>query len=329
MLFKNSRICFLLVAMVLVFLMACVHKNVAVSETTEKKEDIPAKAMEPICLSTIGLGLATLGEGSEDLDMVVRKQKAFVSAFLNGVRDIFHKIDPGRASRMNIQIRSEIKNDFDKSIFFSKVNAQGRSGELVMLSSQVSMQNAELPKDYHEFSYKGQKIIVDEGKLKTPADVWSLCFPVWNGPFPKEFNGFRVEAVNFSLDGEELLCEVSLLYPLAHDGLIINAPELDFKSITVPRIIAENGEILFPGNLELAVLLKRGIGSYTDSVEKAESLLNSYGSYNPIHIKGVKTNESGADIIIGTDEAMKILIANMYTDFLSKGKVVWVINPGR
>ena len=111
----------------------------------------------------------------------------------------------------------------------------------------------------------------------------------------------------------------------ASDGLMLVVGGLGFKPAIVNRIITEKGDLVFgPSRVVNTVLVDRGCGGFTNSEDKAKGLLATWGSANPMQIKG-KDVRRGTDVVIGADEAVAIYTHDQKTNFLSLAKVVFVI----
>jgi|GEM_PF-200703 len=111
----------------------------------------------------------------------------------------------------------------------------------------------------------------------------------------------------------------------AHDGLIIDATEQNFRPALINRVFTPKGELLYdPSKISQKVLVEQGCGEYTNSVDKAKAALDSRGVKNPLIIKAVGT-VSASDLQVSDDDAVKIFSANQKKGFFASAKVAFVL----
>ncbi|MGN7613811.1 hypothetical protein ACQZV8_17200 [Magnetococcales bacterium HHB-1] len=110
------------------------------------------------------------------------------------------------------------------------------------------------------------------------------------------------------------------------DGLIIELSGITFKPAIENRILNKNGEILFgPSKIASSILVDRGCGGFTNQVDKARGLLQSWGSQSPMVVKAVSSRQ-GTDVVVNAADSAAIFSADQQKQFLSQAKVVFVIN---
>lgn len=110
-----------------------------------------------------------------------------------------------------------------------------------------------------------------------------------------------------------------------HDGLILDVTEYNFRPALVNRILTDKNELIFgPSKIASSVLLERGCGGFTNDVNKAKALLQSWGAKNPMFVKA-KGVVKLTDAQVGSDEAAAIFTHNQRTNFLAQAKVVFLL----
>ncbi len=110
----------------------------------------------------------------------------------------------------------------------------------------------------------------------------------------------------------------------AYTGLIVDATDLNLKRCMSPRILDENGRILYPDQKHLPdydYLLDNGMASYCVSAPKA----NRAGE-RPLIIRAIDvTGSLDGDLVVSEQAARKILAANARGRFLSRWAVCFLI----
>lgn len=110
-----------------------------------------------------------------------------------------------------------------------------------------------------------------------------------------------------------------------HDGLIIDARELDFQPALINRIFSTKGEALYdPSRISQKILVEQGAGEYTNSIEKAHAALEARGARSPMVVKavGLKTM---ADLNVSDEDVLRIFTADQKSNFLASAKVAFVL----
>lgn len=111
----------------------------------------------------------------------------------------------------------------------------------------------------------------------------------------------------------------------AFDGLIIDATDHNFRPALINRIFNPRGEVLYdPSRINQKVLVENGCGEYTNTVEKAKSVLALRGVKNPLIVKAEGTM-SPSDLKVSEDDAVKIFSADQKGNFLRDAKVAFVL----
>ena len=111
----------------------------------------------------------------------------------------------------------------------------------------------------------------------------------------------------------------------AYDGLIIDATGENFRPALINRIYTLKGEVLYdPSKVEQKILVEKGCGEYTNSVEKARAALGSRGVKNPLVVKAAGTG-TPTDLKVSDDDAVKIFSADQKAGFLTGAKVAFVL----
>ncbi len=110
------------------------------------------------------------------------------------------------------------------------------------------------------------------------------------------------------------------------DGLIVNVKDFPFfKPALINRIITKKEEVIYdPSKVACPILTERGCAGYTVSLEKAKVLLKEWGSKNPIIVKAVGVSRF-TDVQISDDDASAIFVHDKKNNFLTEGKVVFVL----
>ena len=110
-----------------------------------------------------------------------------------------------------------------------------------------------------------------------------------------------------------------------YDGLIIDATGENFRPALINRIYTLKGEVLYdPSKVEQKILVEKGCGEYTNSVEKARAALGSRGVKNPLVVKAAGTG-TPTDLTVSDDDAVKIFSADQKAGFLTGAKVAFVL----
>ena len=109
------------------------------------------------------------------------------------------------------------------------------------------------------------------------------------------------------------------------DGLIVDVRDFQFRPALVNTILTDNNEIVFdPAKILSSVLVERGCGGFTTDPGKAEALLESWGSKNPVTLKciGVVKMTSAK---ISVDDAAVVYVNDKNSHLLAQAKVVFLL----
>ncbi len=113
--------------------------------------------------------------------------------------------------------------------------------------------------------------------------------------------------------------------PVNHDGLVVDARELDFRPALINRILTSQGEALYdPSKISQKILVEQGAGEYTNTLEKARAALETRGSRTPLVIKasGLK---SPSDLVVSSEDAGRIFTNDQRANFLASARVAFVL----
>jgi len=109
------------------------------------------------------------------------------------------------------------------------------------------------------------------------------------------------------------------------DGLIIDVRDFQFRPALVNTILTENEEIVFdPAKILSSVLVERGCGGFTTDPGKAEALLESWGSKNPLTLKCIGVVKM-TNAKISVDDAAAIYVHDKNSHLLAQAKVVFLL----
>ena len=111
----------------------------------------------------------------------------------------------------------------------------------------------------------------------------------------------------------------------SYDGLIIDVRDFQFRPALVNTILTENAEIVFdPAKILSSVLVERGCGGFTTDPGKAEALLESWGSKNPMTLKCIGVVKM-TNAKISVDDAAAIYVHDKNSHLLAQAKVVFLL----
>jgi hypothetical protein len=110
-----------------------------------------------------------------------------------------------------------------------------------------------------------------------------------------------------------------------YDGMIIDATGQSFRPALINRIFTVRGEVLYdPSRVAQKILVEKGCGEYTNSVDKAKSALQGRGVTNPLIVKAAGT-AGPTDLQVTDEDAGKIFSANQKTNFLAGARIAFVL----
>ena len=109
-------------------------------------------------------------------------------------------------------------------------------------------------------------------------------------------------------------------------GLIIDARGLGIRPAMSPRILDQNGGVVYgPGNYTREYSIQNGVAGYAKGLDKAQTDDRVKG--NPLVIKGVATSGANkADVVIGNSDVMKIQSANTTGGVLRDCRVLFILD---
>ncbi|MBN1424833.1 hypothetical protein JXA88_09780 [Candidatus Fermentibacteria bacterium] len=110
-------------------------------------------------------------------------------------------------------------------------------------------------------------------------------------------------------------------------GLIVDASGLGVKPTMAPRVLVQGRDEELYGrvNMDRAAAVRFGVVGYTDTVAKATALKERVGE-SPLVVRAVATGGAySADVLLSTDDAARVVAANMKSDFLKECRVVFVV----
>jgi hypothetical protein len=107
--------------------------------------------------------------------------------------------------------------------------------------------------------------------------------------------------------------------------MIIDATGENFRPALINRIFTLKGEVLYdPSRVEQKILVEKGCGEYTNSIDKARDALRRRGVRNPMVVKAAGV-AGPTDLQVSEEDAVKIFSVNQKTDFLAGAKVAFVL----
>jgi hypothetical protein len=129
-----------------------------------------------------------------------------------------------------------------------------------------------------------------------------------------------------ALFGERLLYTLPAgIPPLENDGLIVEVGGTGFKPAVVNRIFASTGELVFdPCTGEKKAIIEATPPLFIGSQEDARRILEKRGLLNLLTVKA-EAISSGSDLMVSTDDADKILAAEVERKLLTRRNVVYVL----
>jgi hypothetical protein len=110
-----------------------------------------------------------------------------------------------------------------------------------------------------------------------------------------------------------------------YDGMIIDATGENFRPALINRIFTLKGEVLYdPSRVEQKILVEKGCGEYTNSIDKARDALRRRDVRNPMVVKAAGV-AGPTDLQVSEEDAVKIFSVNQKTNFLAGAKVAFVL----
>jgi len=114
------------------------------------------------------------------------------------------------------------------------------------------------------------------------------------------------------------------LKKLDYTGLVVDARKLGLRPALVPKILNENGEMVYSSqSLEQRELIKMGLVGYAKDVDAASK--NQRVTADPYVISGLNiSGEKMTDVVISNRDAQVVLTTAPYTGYLKNGRVMIV-----
>jgi biotin carboxylase len=94
-----------------------------------------------------------------------------------------------------------------------------------------------------------------------------------------------------------------------------------------PRVLVQGSDEELYGrvNMDRAAAVRFGVVGYTDGVDKALALTERVGD-KPLVVKAVAAGGAhAADVLLSTDDAARVVAANMKSSFFKECRVVFVV----
>ena len=109
-------------------------------------------------------------------------------------------------------------------------------------------------------------------------------------------------------------------------GIIIDATGLGLRPAMSPRILDQNGSILYgPGSYDRNYAVTNGVVGYTKTVTQAKKDNRVQG--NPLILRGASASGTAmTDIIISNQDASKLITADRSGNLLKNCRVMFVLN---
>jgi len=181
---------------------------------------------------------------------------------------------------------------------------------------------------------KGARVLKEEKKQMVDGSVW---VEVTLGLLLKGDDGL-IQPTTLWIDRQPVIEKPILFSPPSetvknlpeygggYTGLIIDAGGFGATPAMLPRIkVKDGGEILGPNEVDREYMINQGLVGYADSINKAKEM-KRVGA-NPLIVKAVGVEEAGkSNLLVSTDDAMKIASASAASNFLRECRVVVVIN---
>ena len=114
------------------------------------------------------------------------------------------------------------------------------------------------------------------------------------------------------------------LKKLEYTGLIVDARKLGLRPALIPKIINQNGELVYSSrSVEQKDLVKMGLVGYAKDVDAAAK--NQRVTADPYVVPGLNAaGEKKTDVVISNREAQIVLTTAPYTGYLKNGRVMIV-----
>ena len=123
---------------------------------------------------------------------------------------------------------------------------------------------------------------------------------------------------------------IALLPGGPYTGLVVDARGTQLRPSLSPRIVDDRGRVIYAaGHVDRALAVRSGLAGWERDLRRA--ILSQRVGGEPAHPFLVEvTGASGpfrADAVVRAGDATRLQLADLHGDFLSKGRVVFVIGP--
>ncbi|MBA3018524.1 MAG: hypothetical protein FP811_10335 [Desulfobacteraceae bacterium] len=323
--------------------------NCANGPFSAKKADFDGLIKQKIYVEGIG------GSISKDAPLEIRKQEAFVAAFLVGIRDIAEKI---------AVLEKRPITKWKGGAIFSNLRKKVAGFEV---DSQSIIKEFELTEDFIIINFKGQRFIIKNWQLISPP-VEFVEFPKWDNP-PATISGVQIQDLKWEEDEGEALCTIKLLYhyeatkseiiksdtkaiyrpeniepsSLMYTGLVVDARGLGLRPAMAPRILVQlnstfkvlyGPEVVFKegeagvsyGSFPKEQAVMQGLCGYEKTLKSA---YNARSGENPLTVRAIEVKRrrgKSDDVVISREDADRILEAVKNNDFFKECRVVIVVD---
>ena len=110
-----------------------------------------------------------------------------------------------------------------------------------------------------------------------------------------------------------------------YDGLIVDVRDYPFHPALINRVITEKDEVLFePFHISYDLPAERGCCGFASNNDKARSLLENWGSTNPVVVVCTDVKKF-TDAMISLDDAGVVSAHDQKTDIFSQARVVFIV----
>ncbi|MFC1560218.1 hypothetical protein ACFLZ2_05800 [Candidatus Margulisiibacteriota bacterium] len=114
--------------------------------------------------------------------------------------------------------------------------------------------------------------------------------------------------------------------PEVYTSLIVDARGLEVEPGIAPKIFDEDGEEIYGTiNIDPDYAIRKGIVQYYDSI--GEAIRSGFIGNNPVIVRAINrgSHPYKADVVITNADALRILKANKYSQFLQDLKVAFIL----
>lgn len=336
-----------------IFLFMAVLFMTTISLSPVNNADAGIGFKQKVDASGVGASL----EASQDAPLEIKKQEAFVAAFLDGIRNIAEQIakpDPPPTTEAR-----------GKAIF----NSLSKNIAGFEMDSQSIIKDFRTVEDVIVVKFGGQRFVIKGYQLISPP-IEFVEFPKWDNP-PAAISGIQIQGLEWEIDEREegAVCTIKLLYhydatkseiiksdtkaiyrpeniepsSFMYTGLVIDARGLGLrpamesrilvrlnsttKVLYGPEVVFREGEVgISYGAIPKESAVTLGLSGYERTLKNAYSRKERLGE-NPLTVRaiGVKSRSKG-DVVVSREDADRILEAVKNNDFFKECRVVMVLD---